>query len=120
MLQDSFADMAQLDGSFFMCQQDDQKAIADLIHPLDMSLRDRFVFCAAPISTDDRRQITALMEFANLYSRHDGACHYYPVIFLSLSPFLCFSLPHLSLSLSLYLVVESLRVSFLPYSMQPC
>jgi hypothetical protein len=34
--------------------------VADLIQPLDMTLRDRFLFCAAPVSVKEAAQMAVL------------------------------------------------------------
>ncbi len=34
---------------YFMCQAEDMRVLASLIEPVKMELKDRYVFCCAPI-----------------------------------------------------------------------
>ncbi|KAJ3189610.1 ATP-dependent RNA helicase supv3l1, mitochondrial, partial [Irineochytrium annulatum] len=63
-LLDKFEDLARLDGDYFLCNLENQKAIADLIQPLPLSLRDRYVLVAAPTNADDPYLAAITLRFA--------------------------------------------------------
>ncbi|KAI8923477.1 hypothetical protein BC831DRAFT_470837, partial [Entophlyctis helioformis] len=64
-----FEDLAQFDGSFFLCNLDGLREIAKTIQPLPMSLRDRFYFIQAPCNVDDPFSKDIMLKYARAHSR---------------------------------------------------
>merc|ERR1712013_663914 len=45
---DAFTMMARIGGSYYMCQSEDMKDVADLIEDLPLTITERLQFCMAP------------------------------------------------------------------------
>ncbi|KAI8846987.1 P-loop containing nucleoside triphosphate hydrolase protein [Chytridium lagenaria] len=63
-LLDKFEDLARLDGDFFLCNLESQKRIADLIEPLNLTLRDKYTLVSAPANVEDPFMSSIALRFA--------------------------------------------------------
>lgn len=64
-----FDNLTKCSPNYFVCNSDDQKKIADLLHDLDMPFHDRVAFTHVPIDTDEKFAMRMLYSWAKNYSR---------------------------------------------------
>ncbi|GFR98358.1 ATP-dependent RNA helicase SUV3 homolog, mitochondrial-like Protein [Elysia marginata] len=57
--------------TFFMCNSDDFKFLADMIEHVPLPLRVRYVFCCAPISVKQPFACAMFLKFARRFSRNE-------------------------------------------------
>ncbi|KAK3283978.1 hypothetical protein CYMTET_8347, partial [Cymbomonas tetramitiformis] len=70
---DRFMRAAKLDGNFFLCRYEDMLAMANALHDIEgLSLRERFMFMAAPVSTADSVVMSSLLEYAVQYAKGES------------------------------------------------
>ncbi|XP_051113239.1 DExH-box ATP-dependent RNA helicase DExH18, mitochondrial [Andrographis paniculata] len=68
-LLEKFSENCRLDGSFFLCQHQHIRKIANMLDRVPgLSLEDRFKFCFAPVNVRDPKAMYHLMKFASTYS----------------------------------------------------
>lgn len=64
-----FSENCRLDGSYFLCQHDHIKKVANMLEKVPgLSLEDRFNFCFAPVNVRDPKAMYHLLRFASSYS----------------------------------------------------
>jgi ATP-dependent RNA helicase SUPV3L1/SUV3 len=68
-LQDKFEDLASLDGGYFLCNLESQKALSDLIEDIPLTLRDRYILIAAPANANDNSTSSVFVTFAKHISQ---------------------------------------------------
>ncbi|KAJ1271335.1 hypothetical protein BS78_06G121100 [Paspalum vaginatum] len=69
-LLDKFRDSCRIDKTYFMCQQDSLKKVANMLERVQgLSLKDRYNFCFAPVNIRDPKAMYHLLRFATLYSQ---------------------------------------------------
>jgi len=67
-----FATVSQLDGKFFFCKQDSLLEIAKLLERVkELSIKDRYIFCTAPVNTRDSTAAAHLLRYAMMYCRSE-------------------------------------------------
>ncbi|KAL2480796.1 ATP-dependent RNA helicase SUV3L [Abeliophyllum distichum] len=65
-----FGENCQLDGSYFLCQHQHVKKIANMLEKVQgLSLEDRFNFCFAPCNIRDPKAMYHLLRFASSYAQ---------------------------------------------------
>ncbi|CAI9782877.1 unnamed protein product [Fraxinus pennsylvanica] len=65
-----FGENCRLDGSFFLCQHQHVKKIANMLEKVQgLSLEDRFNFCFAPCNIRDPKAMYHLLRFASSYAQ---------------------------------------------------
>ncbi|PKA50721.1 hypothetical protein AXF42_Ash017600 [Apostasia shenzhenica] len=70
-LLDKFRDNCRLDGSYFLCQHDNVKKVANMLEKVKgLSLEERFNFCFAPVNIRDPKAMFHLLRFAEHYSQN--------------------------------------------------
>ena len=57
-------ELARLSGRFHLCDFTDALSIAEIIKPFDLSIADRCMFLAVPVSLRDAKQVAAVRAFA--------------------------------------------------------
>ncbi|KAI9136804.1 P-loop containing nucleoside triphosphate hydrolase protein [Paraphysoderma sedebokerense] len=63
-----FEALARLDGNmFFLCNLEEQKAIADLLEDFDMTIRDRYSWVLAPVNLRDQLSLECYKKFAEFF-----------------------------------------------------
>ncbi|GBB92372.1 hypothetical protein RclHR1_00200005 [Rhizophagus clarus] len=67
-LLEKFEDLARVDGQFFLCNFDAQKAIAKSIEHVDLTIPERFVFATSPVNISDPKLVSIIKKFAEHYS----------------------------------------------------
>ncbi|XP_051217667.1 ATP-dependent RNA helicase SUV3L, mitochondrial isoform X2 [Lolium perenne] len=69
-LLDKFSDNCRIDNTYFMCQQDSIKKVANMLERVQgLSLKDRYSFCFAPVNIRDPKAMYHLLRFATHYSK---------------------------------------------------
>jgi ATP-dependent RNA helicase SUPV3L1/SUV3 len=69
-LLDKFRDNSRIDKTYFMCQQDGIKKVANMLERVQgLSLKDRYNFCFAPVNIRDPKAMYHLLRFATHYSQ---------------------------------------------------
>ncbi|KAL0912516.1 hypothetical protein M5K25_018494 [Dendrobium thyrsiflorum] len=69
-LLDKFRDTCRLDGSYFLCQHENVKKVANMLEKVqDLSLEERYNFCFAPVNIRDPKAMYHLLRFAQHYSQ---------------------------------------------------
>ncbi|KAH0711316.1 hypothetical protein KY289_007275 [Solanum tuberosum] len=69
-LLDRFGENCRLDGSYFLCQYNHIKKIANMLEKVQgLSLEDRFNFCFAPVNIRDPKAMYHLLKFASSYAQ---------------------------------------------------
>lgn len=69
-LLDSFADTCQIEGSYFLCRNDNLKKIASVIDKVKgLTLEEKISFILAPVNSRDSKVVGALLSFALAYSK---------------------------------------------------
>lgn len=69
-LLDKFRDTCRLDGSYFLCQHENVKKVANMLEKVkDLSLEERYNFCFAPVNVRDPKAMYHLLRFAQHYSQ---------------------------------------------------
>lgn len=69
-LLDSFAETCKIEGSFFLCRNDNLKKVASVIDKVkDLTLEDKMSFILAPVNSRDPKVVGALLSFALAYSK---------------------------------------------------
>lgn len=61
---DEIANLAQVDGTFFLCSFDNVKARAQAIEDLPLSIETKYILCMCPVDMDIPRQSVAFAEFS--------------------------------------------------------
>ncbi|KAK4777171.1 hypothetical protein SAY86_005859 [Trapa natans] len=70
-LLEQFRDSCRLDGSYFLCQHDHIRKVANMLDKVkSLSLEDRFNFCFAPVNVRDPKAMYHLLRFASSYSQN--------------------------------------------------
>ncbi|XP_057841683.2 DExH-box ATP-dependent RNA helicase DExH18, mitochondrial [Cryptomeria japonica] len=70
-LLETFAKRCVLDGSYFLCKHDHVKKVARMLEKIpELSLRERYNFCYAPVSTSDSKAMAYLTRFAQQYGKN--------------------------------------------------
>nr|CAG4641492.1 EOG090X01V1 [Eurycercus lamellatus] len=70
---DIFVSLSTMDNSlYFMCSIDDFKFLADMIQHVSLPLRDRYVFCCAPINRKSPFICSMFLKFARRYSNNEA------------------------------------------------
>ncbi|POG78025.1 P-loop containing nucleoside triphosphate hydrolase protein [Rhizophagus irregularis DAOM 181602=DAOM 197198] len=67
-LLEKFEDLSRVDGQFFLCNFDTQKAIAKSIEHVDLTIPERFIFATSPVNISDPKLVTIIKMFAKHYS----------------------------------------------------
>ncbi|GJN02699.1 hypothetical protein PR202_ga20077 [Eleusine coracana subsp. coracana] len=66
----NFRDNCRIDKTYFMCQQDSIKKVANMLERVQgLSLKDRYNFCFAPVNIRDPKAMYHLLRFATHYSQ---------------------------------------------------
>ncbi|CAL5031656.1 unnamed protein product [Urochloa decumbens] len=69
-LLDKFRDNCRIDKTYFMCQQDSIKKVANMLERVQcLSLKDRYNFIFAPVNIRDPKAMYHLLRFATHYSQ---------------------------------------------------
>lgn len=69
-LLDRFAETCQVDGSFFLCRNDNLKKVASIIDKVQgLTMEDKMSFILSPVNSRDPKVIGALLSFALAYSK---------------------------------------------------
>lgn len=69
-LLEKFRENCRLDGSYFLCQHEHVKKVANMLERVQgLSLEDRFNFCFAPVNIRDPKVMHHLLRFASSYSQ---------------------------------------------------
>lgn len=69
-LLEKFAQSCRLDGSYFLCNHDHIKKVANMLEKVQgLSLEDRFNFCFAPVNIRDAKAMYHLRRFAEYYGQ---------------------------------------------------
>ncbi|KAM0845167.1 hypothetical protein ACQ4PT_056575 [Festuca glaucescens] len=69
-LLDKFRENCRIDKTYFMCQQDSIKKVANMLERVQgLSLKDRYNFCFAPVNIRDPKAMYHLLRFATHYSQ---------------------------------------------------
>jgi ATP-dependent RNA helicase SUPV3L1/SUV3 len=58
-----FSDMAVVKGDYFLCRQQDMVIVAKWLCQVDLEIKDKFVFCMAPVKTDLPEQRDVMLKF---------------------------------------------------------
>jgi Suv3 C-terminal domain 1 len=58
-----FSDMAVVKGYYFLCRQQDMVIVAKWLTDVDLDIKDKFVFCMAPVKTDIPEQKDIMLKF---------------------------------------------------------
>ncbi|XP_027358140.1 DExH-box ATP-dependent RNA helicase DExH18, mitochondrial isoform X2 [Abrus precatorius] len=67
---EKFGENCRLDGSYFLCQHDHIKKIANMLENVQgLSLEDRFNFCFAPVNVRDPKAMYHLLRFATSFGQ---------------------------------------------------
>ncbi|KAG0526116.1 hypothetical protein BDA96_06G117600 [Sorghum bicolor] len=67
-LLDKFRETCRIDKTYFMCQQDSIKKVANMLERVQgLSLKDRYNFCFAPVNIRDPKAMYHLLRFATNY-----------------------------------------------------
>lgn len=67
---DKFGENCRLDGSYFLCQHDHIKKIANMLEKVQgLSLEDRFNFCFAPVNVRDPKAMYHLLRYATSFGQ---------------------------------------------------
>ncbi|XAR73567.1 RNA helicase [Bertholletia excelsa] len=70
-LLEKFKESCRLDGSYFLCQHDHIKKVANMLEKVQgLSLEDRFNFCFAPVNIRDPKAMYHLLRFASSYAQN--------------------------------------------------
>ncbi|KAF7129776.1 hypothetical protein RHSIM_Rhsim10G0180200 [Rhododendron simsii] len=70
-LLEKFSENCRLDGSYFLCQHEHVKKVANMLEKVQgLSLEDRFNFCFAPVNIRDPKAMHHLLRFASSYSQN--------------------------------------------------
>ncbi|KAK6928202.1 Helicase, C-terminal [Dillenia turbinata] len=70
-LLDKFGENCRLDGSYFLCQHQNIKRVANMLEKVQgLSLEDRYNFCFAPVNIRDPKAMYHLLRFASSYSQN--------------------------------------------------
>ncbi|KAJ7970977.1 putative ATP-dependent RNA helicase, mitochondrial [Quillaja saponaria] len=70
-LLENFGENCRLDGSYFLCQHDHIKRVANMLDKVQgLSLEDRFNFCFAPVNVRDPKAMYHLLRFASTYGQN--------------------------------------------------
>lgn len=70
-LLDRFSENCRLDGSYFLCQHEHIKKVANMLEKVQgLSLEDRFNFCFAPVNIRDPKAMYHLLKFASSYAKN--------------------------------------------------
>ncbi|XP_065828308.1 ATP-dependent RNA helicase SUPV3L1, mitochondrial-like [Oscarella lobularis] len=64
-----FEELASLDGNYFLCNVEDQKAVAELVERLPLNMKDKYIFCLAPVDTKKTLVTASLYKMAKMMSR---------------------------------------------------
>ncbi|TPX57551.1 hypothetical protein SpCBS45565_g08176 [Spizellomyces sp. 'palustris'] len=67
-LLDRFEDLASLGGRYFLCNLDSQRAIANIIAAVPLTLRDRYIFLLAPCNVKDTLLASRMLTFAKSHA----------------------------------------------------
>ena len=65
---DKFVELAQINGRYFLCDHIDLITVANWLHPIPMSLADKFLFSNAPVAIRDHLAMQLLYKFAAVYA----------------------------------------------------
>ncbi|KAF7721322.1 hypothetical protein EC973_004866 [Apophysomyces ossiformis] len=68
-----FEDIASVDGSYFLCNYEDQKKIADTIQEIPLEIRDRYQFVTAPVNSRKQQGLDTIKHLAKVFSE-GGRC----------------------------------------------
>ncbi|XP_002967973.2 DExH-box ATP-dependent RNA helicase DExH18, mitochondrial [Selaginella moellendorffii] len=69
-LLDRFSEHCRLDGTYFLCKNDNLKKVAAALDAIGgLSLEDEYNFCFAPVNSRDPKSMGSLQRFASAYSR---------------------------------------------------
>lgn len=69
-LLEKFRENCRLDGSYFLCQHEHVKKVANMLEKVkQLSLEDRFNFCFAPVNIRDPKAMYHLLRFASSYAQ---------------------------------------------------
>lgn len=69
-LLEKFSGNCRLDGSYFLCQHEHVKKVANMLEKVkQLSLEDRFNFCFAPVNIRDPKAMYHLLRFASSYAQ---------------------------------------------------
>ncbi|XP_023245012.1 ATP-dependent RNA helicase SUV3 homolog, mitochondrial [Copidosoma floridanum] len=72
-LMDIFVSLCTVDDSmYFICNVDDLKFLADMIEHVPLPIRDRYIFCCAPINRKIPLICTTFLRFARQYSKNEA------------------------------------------------
>ncbi|CAK9823603.1 ATP-dependent RNA helicase SUV3 homolog, mitochondrial [Anthophora retusa] len=71
---DIFVALCELDHTlYFICNLDDFKYVADMIQHIPLPLRQRYVFCCAPVNRKIPLTCSMLLKYARQYSKNEPA-----------------------------------------------
>lgn len=68
MLIDRFLQLTAVDQRYFLCAPDTLNMVSNWLHPIPMSIADRFTFASAPVNTRDGRVMSIFYQFAAQYT----------------------------------------------------
>ncbi|XP_070539645.1 ATP-dependent RNA helicase SUPV3L1, mitochondrial-like [Ptychodera flava] len=71
-LMDIFINLSKVNPSYFVCNMDDFKFLADMIQHIPLDLRVRYTFCCAPINKKHPFVCTSFLKFARQFSRNEA------------------------------------------------
>ncbi|KAL6989695.1 RNA helicase [Sarracenia purpurea var. burkii] len=70
-LLEKFSENCHLDGSYFLCQHEHIKKVANMLEKVQgLSLEDRFNFCFAPVNIRDPKAMYHLLRYASTYAQN--------------------------------------------------
>ncbi|XP_077992177.1 ATP-dependent RNA helicase SUPV3L1, mitochondrial-like [Glandiceps talaboti] len=69
---DIFVNLSKVNPSYFVCNMDDFKFLADMIQHIPLNLRVRYTFCCAPINKKHPFICTSFLKFARQFSRNEA------------------------------------------------
>ena len=65
---EKFLEASKMDGRYFMCEHDEMVTVSNWLHPIPLTLADRFQFANAPVNTRDHISMNILYSFAASYA----------------------------------------------------
>lgn len=65
---EKFVQLSRMDGRYHLCEHQGLLQISNWLHPIPLSIADRFLFANSPVNTRDKMSMVALYEFAAKYA----------------------------------------------------
>lgn len=61
---DKFSALAKVEGTYFLCRQENMNEVAENLEDLSLPISDKFLFCVAPANTTDKNAMKLLRQYA--------------------------------------------------------